>query len=308
MNNQSADAQQNQFTINGSGVRQGGNEIVIDGVSVTMPRQAGAVSASPSGDTVEELRVQTTMFDAAYGHTTGGVVTYATRGGTNQVHGSFEGFYRNKVFNANSWQNNKNGLPRADVNRKFFSGTLGGPVYIPNVYDGRNRTFFFFSGQQEQNMAGITYERRTLTELERAGDFSNTLYSQGTPLQIYDPYSTVVSGGVATRQPFPGARIPGSLINPIGAKMASLYPNPTMSGQPRLGQNNWAANTLVAQPNGNYSLRIDENVNSRYRIFGRVAWMRYNSEPPADLPRGFQLYEGELRDFWNASLPTTISR
>jgi hypothetical protein len=62
------------------------------------------------------------------------------------------------------------------------------------------------------------------------------------------------------------------------------------------------ASTLVAQPNGNYSLRIDENVNSRYRLFGRIGWMRYNSEPPADLPRGFQLYEGEWRDFWNVSV------
>ncbi|HWC00602.1 MAG TPA: TonB-dependent receptor [Bryobacteraceae bacterium] len=307
MANQAADAQQNQFTINGSGVRQGGNEVVIDGVSVTLPRQAGAVSASPSGDTVEELRVQTTMFDAAYGHTTGGVVTYATRGGTNEIHGSFEGFYRNKAFNANTWLNNKNGLPRGDVNRKFFSGTIGGPVYLPKIYDGRNRTFFFFSAQEERNNVGITYERRTMTELERAGDFSQTLNSQGAALQIYDPWSTVVSGGVATRLPFSGARIPSSRFDPVGAKLASLYPDPTTTAQPRLGLNNWAATTLVAQPNSNYSLRLDENVSSHYRLFGRVSWMKYNSGPPSDLPRGFQLYEGELREFLNVTLNNDFS-
>lgn len=299
---QAADAQQNQFAINGSGVRQGGNEIVIDGASVTVPRQAGAMASSPSGDTVEELRVQTTMFDAAYGHTTGGVVTYATRGGTNELHGSFEGFYRNKVFNANSWMNNKNRIERPDVNRKFFSGTIGGPVYIPGAYDGRNKTFFFFSAQHEKNMVDIPYERRTMTPDERAGDFSKTLNSQGTPLQIYDPYSTVVTGTTATRTPFPGARIPSSRFDPVGATIVNQYPDPTMQVPARIGMNNWAATTVVSQPSGNYSLRIDENVNSRYRIFGRVGWMRYNSEPPSDLPRGFQLYEGEWRDFWNASI------
>jgi hypothetical protein len=302
LNAQAVDTQQNQFTINGSGVRSGGNEIVIDGASVTIPRQFGAMASSPSGDTVEELRVQTTMFDAAYGHTTGGVVSYATRGGTNQIHGSFEGFYRHKAFNANSWLNNKNRLARQDVNRKFFSGTLGGPVYIPGLYDGRNRTFFFFSGQQEKNLIDLTYERRTMTPLERAGDFSSTLNSQGAPLQIFDPFSTRVSGSTATRTPFPGARIPASMINVTGATIAGLYPDPTISGPARIGVNNWAATTLIGQPNSNYSFRLDENVSPRYRVFGRLGWMRYNSEPPADLPRGFQLYEGEWRDFWQASI------
>src|SRR5262249_532052 len=75
-------SQQKQFAINGGGGVTGANEIVIDGGSVVMPRQRGSMANSPSGDTVEELRVQTTMFDAAFGHSGGGVVTYATRGGT----------------------------------------------------------------------------------------------------------------------------------------------------------------------------------------------------------------------------------
>lgn len=299
---QAADAQQNHFTINGSGARAGGNEIVIDGASVTVPRQAGAVSSSPSGDAVEELRVQTTMFDAAYGHSTGGVVSYTTRSGTNELHGSFEGFYRNKVLNANAWMNNRNRIDRPDVNRKFFSGALGGPVFLPKLYDGRNRTFFFFSAQSEKNNVDIPYERRTMTPAERAGDFSSTLNGQGTPLQIYDPYSTVVNGSVATRTPFANARIPNTLFDPVGATIANLYPDPTMSGPARIGVNNWATTTVVSQPNSNYSLRLDENVSSRYRIFGRLGWMRYNSGPPPDLPRGFQLYEGEWRDFWNGSI------
>ena len=101
-----ADSGQHTFSINGGGASEGSNEVIVDGASVVMPRQGGSIASSPSGDAVEELRVQTTMFDAAYGHTNGGVVSYATRSGTNQIHGSFEYFYRNKALNANSWMNN----------------------------------------------------------------------------------------------------------------------------------------------------------------------------------------------------------
>src|SRR5574340_407760 len=90
-----ADSGQHTFSVNGGGASSGNNEVVVDGASVVMPRQGGAIATSPSGDTVEELLVQTTMFDAAYGHSNGGVVIYATRSGTNQLHGSFEDFYRN---------------------------------------------------------------------------------------------------------------------------------------------------------------------------------------------------------------------
>jgi hypothetical protein len=296
------DTQQNQFSVNGGGARTGGNEVVVDGASIVLPRQRGSMAGSPSGDTVEELRVQTTMFDAAYGHTSGGVISYATRGGTNQVHGSFEGFYRNKVFNANAWSSNKNGLPRQDVNRKFFSGTVGGPVYLPRVYDGRNRTFFFVSVQKEKNMSPQSYLGRTMTEQEKAGDFSGTLNGQGTALQIYDPYSTIVTGSTATRSLFPGARIPASRFNPVGAAIAKQYPAPTLQVTPRIGVNNWAGGAAVAQPATNLSVRLDENLSSRHRMFGRLGYMLYNAEPPDGLPSGFALYEGEWRDFWTASL------
>src|SRR5262249_43494855 len=101
------------------GGQEGNNEIIIDGASVVMARQRGSIAASPSGDAVEEFRVQTTLFDAAYGSTAGGVDSYSTRAGTKQLHGSFEGFLRNEVLEANGWTNNRNGLAPADIDRKF---------------------------------------------------------------------------------------------------------------------------------------------------------------------------------------------
>src|SRR5262249_3793472 len=107
-----ADSTQNAFSIHGGGASTGNNEMVIDGSSVVMPRQGGSFANNPGGDAVEEVRIQTTMFDAAFGHSNGGVVIYATRRGSNQLHGSFEGFYRDKSLEANGWTNNRNRLPQ----------------------------------------------------------------------------------------------------------------------------------------------------------------------------------------------------
>src|SRR5262249_56518033 len=97
-----ASSSQQTFSMNGGGASSGNNEVTVDGASVVMPRQGGSIATSPSGDSVEELRVQTTLFDAAYGHSNGGVVSYATRSGTNQLHGSFQDFYPHQTFNPNS--------------------------------------------------------------------------------------------------------------------------------------------------------------------------------------------------------------
>jgi hypothetical protein len=171
--------------MNGGGGNNGNNEVVVDGASVVMPRQGGSIATSPSGDAVQELRVQTTMFDAAYGHSNGGVVSYAARSGANQLHGSFEDFYRKKAFNANTWLNNKRGLPRGNASRQFYSGAVGGPVFIPKLYDGRSRTFFFTSLRHEFSSNHSTYSARVPTAAERQGDFSHILNSQGGPLTIY---------------------------------------------------------------------------------------------------------------------------
>ncbi|MFB3828185.1 MAG: TonB-dependent receptor domain-containing protein [Bryobacteraceae bacterium] len=299
--------EQQGFSVHGGGATTGNNEIIVDGASVVMPRQGGAVATSPGGDAVEEVRVQTTMFDAAYGHSNGGVVTYATRGGTNQVHGSFEMFYRNKVLEANGWTNNRNGLERGDVDRTFFSGTLGGPVYLPRLYNGRNRTFFFMAVEGENVKNASLNQGRVPTELERKGDFSQTLNSQGTKLDLYDPFSTVVSGVRATRQPFPNAKIPASLINETGAAMINAFPMPNQNVPARLGLYNWASLAGASQPGLQLSGRIDQVVSQRQKLFGRFSYMRqqnrYENLPQGLLkaPVGGQPNEA-LRHFWNASL------
>ncbi|MEN6546397.1 MAG: carboxypeptidase-like regulatory domain-containing protein, partial [Armatimonadia bacterium] len=263
-------SQQAGFGINGGAMPtgNGNNEVTVDGASVVMPRQGGSIATSPSGDTVEELRVQTTMFDAAYGHSNGGVVMYATRSGTNQLHGSFEDFYRNKAFNANTWQNNRRGLPKGDDSRQFWSGAIGGPVWIPKLYDGRNRTFFFTTLERQSYSKPSTTSARVPTEAERQGDFSQTLSNQGGALTIYNPWSTVVSGTTTTRQPFPGNKLPSSMLNTTGVAIMNQYPKPNLNVPTQISLYNWATQGTTHNSATQFSQRIDQVVSNKQRLFG----------------------------------------
>ncbi len=302
-----SDSQQHFFSVHGGGATVGRNEIVVDGASIVMPRQGGSMGTSPSGDAVEELRVQTTMFDAAYGHTNGGVVSYATRSGTNELHGSFEGFIRNEIFNANSWTNNKRGVPRPDDNRQFYSGTLGGPVVLPRLYNGRDRTFFFTSIQWEGRKGGTTYSARVPTDTERRGDFSKTLSPQGTPLVIYNPYTSVVTGTTVTRQPFPGNVIPASLQNETGQAVMSVYPAPNLNVPTQIGVYNWVAQSRNRVPSKQISQRIDHMLSPRQRLFGRFGFMDFAVHFTA-VPQGLRnapiggTPNADFRHFYNASI------
>lgn len=302
-----SDSGQHYVNILGGGGQDGRNEVIVDGASVTMPRQGGAMAASPSGDSVEELRVQTTMFDASYGRSNGGVISYATRSGTNTLHGSFEYFYRNKALNANSWLNNRNGVPRPNDPRKFSSGTLGGPIVLPKLYDGRNRTFFFSSVQYDSRVSNPTYGGRVPTEAEREGDFSQTLSAKGAPLVIYNPYTTEIRGNAVVRQPWPGARIPSSMFNNTGATIMKVYPRPTASSQPQIGVYNWFEQSRATNPAKQIATRIDHLVNPKHRVFGRFAFMDWRvtfTKLPAGLrnaPVGGDP-GGDLRHFYNFSI------
>ena len=143
-----ADSARQNFSINGGGngygYGYGKNEITIDGASVVMPRQGGAIARET---TSRRSAFRPPMFDAAFGHSNGDVVTYSTRGGTNNPHGSSEGSYRNTGWNANTWTNNKRGVPAPSTDRQFYSGAFGRPLYLPKLYNGRSRTFFFTSAQ-----------------------------------------------------------------------------------------------------------------------------------------------------------------
>lgn len=207
-----------QFSTDGSGNYN--NEFTIDGVSNlysdgTQPR----VAFSPPQTAISEFKVQTSAFDATVGHTLGSVVNLVTKGGTNAIHGEAHEWLRRSMFDAPTIFQNRAGqsLPVYQDNRYGASG--GGPVVIPRLYDGRNKTFWYFTW--EANKFGDPNNSSTQTvptEPMRRGDFSGLL-ALGPSYQIYDPATTRPDGkGGYVRDPFPNDVILANRLDPVASQ------------------------------------------------------------------------------------------
>ena len=116
---------------------------------------------------------------------------------------------------------------------------MGGPVEIPKLYHGRDKTFFFFDYEGLRQGAAATLQTTVPTALERAGDFSKTLNAAGQPVIIYDPTTTVAQGSGFVRTAFPGNIIPANRIDPVAKNIVNYYPLPNRPGQANSGANNY---------------------------------------------------------------------
>jgi len=268
---------QTAVSISGGGAIQGGNEWIIDGVADTVPLSTGSVVFVPTVDAVEEMKVNTTMFDASYGHSNGGAITITTKGGTNDLHGTAYLFKRWAALYANTWQNDKNGSPKPPVNYHEWGYFLSGPVYIPKLYNGKNKTFFSTWLGDDFDTRDLNETARVPTALERQGNFSQTLARSGGGIDtIYNPFGTVVTGSKATRTPFPGNTIPANMINPIGQAAMNLLPLPNLPNPPQIAGNNWYedANYFVGQKEE--AGRLDHYFGDKNRLFGRYGRLTRN--------------------------------
>ncbi len=272
---------QNDITINGGSGGNRGNEMTVDGIPNVNPRQSGLFVTVPIADAVEEFKVHTTMFDASNGRSNAGALSFSTRSGTNRLHGSVHDYYRNRALNANSWTNNRLGLPKPPVSYNLWGGTIGGPLRLPKpvAYDGRNKTFFFFYFEQSTNKQPMNRFGRVPTEAERQGDFSQTIAPRGASLEIYDPLSTVVTGSTVTRTAFAGRRIPASRLNPAGTAVLSRLPAPNMNVPARIGQFNWAGSSVFQVDTRNFGLRLDQAIGNRHRLYGRFTALNRDQAP-----------------------------
>jgi hypothetical protein len=262
---------QGDFSIAGGGSGRGGNEVVVDGIPDTTV--GGIVGFVPTLDSVEEVRIHTTMFDAAYGHSNGGAVSITTKSGTNGLHGAAYYFKRWPELYATSWANNRLGLPKPPVEYHQWGYTVGGPVLIPKLYNGRNRTFFTTSLERDHDPRALTRQARVPTDAERQGDFSSTLNRLGGAFRLFDPATTTVTGNTAARQPFANNRIPASRITPIGGAVINLFPKPNQTAAPLIGALNWAASGVYTVDQSQTSARIDHVVSDKNRLFGRIGWL-----------------------------------
>jgi hypothetical protein len=243
----------------------GGWGFYVDGVAADSARAKWPVGR-PSVEAVAEFKVETNNLSAEYGRITGGAINIVTRGGGNDFHGSLYEFFWNNKMNANSWRNNFYGFERQGFRRNMFGGNFNGPVVLPK-YNGRNRTFFFFSydGSRTSNDAVM----RTATvpsDLELRGDFSQSL-RQGRAVRIFDPNAFNSATGV--RAPFAGNRIPQSRFSPLALALLELYPRANRTPDPGTLQNNYQAPSQRKDYGNDLTFRVDQTVTDNHRLFFR---------------------------------------
>lgn len=251
------------------------NEILLDGVTNTTADFQ--VSHIPSADAVVEVNVQTNAYDAQYGHTTGGIVNATTKSGTNQPHGTVYEYMQNTSLDANSFFNNMNGVDRPTRRYNQFGFAVGGPGYLPKVYNGRNRTFFFVNYEGVRNVDGRSSLHTVPTVLQKQGDFSQTRNQAGSVITIYDPFSTRADParpGNFIRDAFPGNRIPANRFNPVAANLIKYYPDPNVQGDPITNVSNYAYAGSSPDNYNSFIARVDHSITDRQRIFGRGHWNR----------------------------------
>ncbi len=211
----------NSISVNGS--QTGVTELYLSGLSAGQPANQSSFNESAMPvDATQEFKIVTTMLPADYGHTGAAAGFFAIRNGTNQWHGSAYEYLRNNILDAQPW----GAIIPLWTRQNEFGATIGGPVILPKLYDGRNRSFFFFSygGSRKSGVDSLS-TLKIPTPAEIAGDFSG----QAT---IYDPATTRLNatGTGYIRDPFPGNKIPADRLDPLAAKIASYYPAPNAAG------------------------------------------------------------------------------
>ena len=249
-------------------------EITLDGASNTTT-SAGAAAAKrtvafiPPADLVSEFKVQTAVFDAGVGNSTGGWVATSLKSGTNTLHGTAHYARTNMGWNANDFFANRAGQPRAVLysNHEVITGT--GPVFLPKVYDGRNKTFFLYGWEREMRSSPFAGSAFTVPTLkERTGDFSDLL-KVNSSYQIYNPFSATMVNGRVTRSPFPNNVVPQSLFSGVAKKIMEYYPSPLVSGLADGTLNYPQPNLLSVVTMKSHTVRLDHNLNGRHRVFLR---------------------------------------
>lgn len=256
----------------------------LDGMTMnpTGPRLIGAqMQTQPSTDAIEEVAVQTSNFAAEFGAAGGAMITMTTKSGTNQYHGSAYDYGTNEALNAHQPYT---GL-RSKVRQNDFGFTLGGPVKIPKLYDGTNKTFFFFSWEMFKQTNIVNNSVSVPTAAYRVGDFSNLITAEnrlittaggnaldgfGNTIQsgtIFDPLTETTINGKQNRVKFPDNKIPVSRFDPVAVRVLSLVPNPQGVNFDRgLVSDNYTGTYDTSRTSSIPSIKIDQNIGSKGRL------------------------------------------
>ncbi len=246
------------------------NGILVDGAESRGTTESG-LSYSVPIEAVAEFRVDTSTYSAEYGRALGGIAQMATKSGTDKFHGTAWEFFQNDVLNANSWQNNRNSINKALFQSNQFGGNLGGPII-------RNKTFFFFNYEGTRQGSPDQVLGTVPTDLQKAGNFSQTYDAKGELDIIYDPSTTRADPNNPNgyvRSPFAGNIIPASRFNNIAVNVLKFYPEPNRPGQGSSNINNFLQSAKSVTNKDNYLGRVDHYISEKSRLFGRFGYTPY---------------------------------
>jgi hypothetical protein len=253
------------------GLRYGSQELVLDGANMADRNTADrVVYRQPGLDTIQEFKVEDNGSSARYTRPT--TIVASTKSGTNQLHGTaFETARNWGLGKARQRQDYYSSPPKLIRNEFGVSG--GGPVYIPKLYNGRNKTFWFFGYEGLRNINPSTDQWPVPTDAMRNGDFSGLMDSQGRKYTIYDPFTT--DANTWARQPFPNNQIPAARESPLAKYLFSITPKPTIPSINPLLDYNWYGSDPSVTRSFTTSTRIDHRFSDRDNFYGRYTQGNY---------------------------------
>jgi hypothetical protein len=262
-----------------NGAPNGTQRTTIDGMDGTNQINAVQAGTGTSVDAIQETAIQTSNFAAEFGQVGGGLFNITMRSGTNQYHGGGFDYLQNEAFNAATPFVNT--LPR--IRRNDYGYTFGGPVWIPKVYKGKDRTFFFYNKEQFREFFSVNDTAQTVpTENYRLGNFTQALTNRNIGTDpagrtiadgmIYDPTTVHTVNGLSVRDQFPGNIIPANRFDKVASAIQALIPHPTDLTKLT---NNFLPNFPTDRVTTNESVKIDHQLSSKAKISG--TWLTNGS-------------------------------
>jgi outer membrane receptor protein involved in Fe transport len=251
--------------VQANGSRGTSNQATINGIGNVDTGSNGGQNVSISLDSMAEFKILTGTYQAEYGRNAGAQVSMVTKSGSDQFHGSAYFYHRHDDLNANTWINNAKAQPRNLYRYNDPGFTIGGPLYIPKILPTKDKLFFFWSEEwQNQLVPNTPHNVLVPTALERAGNFSKSVDSNGKPITIRDPNTQVA---------LPGNIVPASELYAPGQALLNLFPQPNVTGQ--VGYN-YTSQISGHTPRREDLVRVDYNLSQKLRVFGHYIG---NSQP-----------------------------
>ncbi len=260
----------------------------VDGVSNNA--YGGRTAFVPPPEMVQEIKIDTVNYDAAIGHSLGGSVNVSLKSGTNELHGIWSAsiargpmvtrnFFTNRfIFDPTTGPITQDKINQYTPKDRWFrtSGSVGGPLVIPKLYDGRNKTFWMFGFQLHDRAQPVNNPQTVPDEAQRSGNFASLLRI-GSQYQIFDPSSARLVSGRITRDPFPGNVIPAARIDRTAQALLKYWPTPNTRGTAD-GLQNYAVTVPRVQRLIQPIVRLDHNFSEKHRMFARWSHSEFNGQ------------------------------